>query len=149
MYKCFFIVAAFLIFALTFQSVLADVPTLSSGSYDYCEKKDIILNAAEERACRQFALSKTEAKLKQLTDQFINQYKSLESSEATKEEIERFISSQNAWLKYRDDYCFFGYYTKSSIHSSSQHAEIVNCKLIKTTQRIEEIISRYISSIPD
>ena len=62
------------------------------------------------------------------------------------EEIrERVEISQEAWLKYREGYCSFIYFSKAPSHPPSEGERIMRCKINKTKERnieLEELYSR-------
>jgi uncharacterized protein YecT (DUF1311 family) len=60
---------------------------------------------------------------------------------ADKEINERVDASQSDWLKYRNEQCEYGLYTKSKAQAPSQIFSIVSCKYQKTADRIKEIES--------
>jgi uncharacterized protein YecT (DUF1311 family) len=60
---------------------------------------------------------------------------------AEEETRARLIATQKAWIEYRNGYCNRSYYTKAPTHPPSESRSITRCKIIKTVERLNEIMA--------
>lgn len=60
---------------------------------------------------------------------------------AEEETRARLITTQKAWIEYRNGYCSRNYYTKAPTHPPSESRSITRCKIIKTVERLNETMA--------
>ena len=111
---------------------------------DSCGGPNGPMNGMDMYSCSKKKLKEKEREMDALIKKAVINYSNFEGSGATEENRNRIIASQQAWKKYRDEHCLFGYYERSPIHAPSQDAAIEGCRLSKTEDRIREIQQSYL-----
>jgi uncharacterized protein YecT (DUF1311 family) len=100
--------------------------------------------AMDQFRCYSAQLEKLEKKMSAALIEAQHNVKSMWGKEANVELVRKITSSQNAWVKYRDDLCARNYYQKAPVHPPSLSLEIASCKFYKTEERIAEIQNSYL-----
>ena len=103
-------------------------------------------SALDQSNCLQKELSKEEAEMDVLVKEAVDTYTGFWGDGDIKENRQRIVETQEAWKKYRDGHCTFGYYKDASVHAPSIGLRMISCKKQKTEQRIEEIKKAYLSA---
>ena len=98
-------------------------------------------SALDQFQCVEKLQIKKDTKLKDAIETLKSKAKSMWGRLADEEINARVDSSQTNWLKYREDQCEYGYYTKAKAHAPSQSLDIAVCRYKKTDERIKEIES--------
>ena len=122
---------------------LAHVPAMaediSSNAINEINQNCSAGSERDQFLCVQKLQVQKETKLEDAIKKLKSEAKSMWGPLADKEINERVDASQNDWLKYRDEQCQYGFYSKAKAHAPSQIFSIVSCKYQKTDDRIKEI----------
>jgi uncharacterized protein YecT (DUF1311 family) len=122
---------------------LVQVPAMagqsSPGPMDEINRDCSAGGALDQFQCVEKLQSQKDVKLREAIEKLKSKAKSMWGPLADKEINARVDSSQANWLKYRDEQCEYGYYTKAKAHAPSQSFDMAICKYKKTDERIKEI----------
>lgn len=119
---------------LTFASFAQRIPT-----NPFCEKN----TPHEMRECFALALKQSEKEMDNSIKD-ANRNIKVEWDDKSIEIENRLISSQAAWVEYRDALCARNYNSKARTHSSYESVEIAACKYQKTKERVAELRKLYL-----